>query len=529
MARLVPPVYINNNSSGEEKLFRALEKDEYSKDWIVLHSFDIPRHESQGEGEIDFVALIPHCGVMCVEVKSSSKISRKGGVWRFGSGGYRSAKGPFKQAKEAAFSLMRRVKGENPQMREVPFFPLVAFTGCNFRRLKIGGAKEWDDIDFIDAEDISSGGAARVIRRAFALQAARHKLALGAFDEKKVSEMLAILRPDFETMLTPRERALDFEARARKYTDEQFKILDSVLLNDRIAVDGLAGTGKTVLAIEYARRMSQTREVLFVTPMRRLGDHLERECRLEFPKHFAGSAEKFMENLAVLKAAHPNGFGYLVLDEAQDFVGREIFLEFDALLSGGILNGKWIMFGDYRSAAFTPESAERVRLFREKFRPALCYLNGNCRNPESVARLVERVYSGVKYGGYPDSGGDSDSGLLTRVYSSNEEQGGGIASVLEGWLKEKIPESSIAVLSMRRDFAGLSGLLKNGFWRQKLSKQQEAGKIIYSHVDDFKGLERDFVVLSDVEEVESQNSKRLFYLGATRAKISLAVFSKVPL
>ena len=59
--------------------------------------------------------------------------------------------------------------------------------------------------------------------------------------------MLELLRPDFDAMLSPRERMSEVEVQSRKYTHEQFKILDSVIVNDRIVVDGLAGTGKTVI------------------------------------------------------------------------------------------------------------------------------------------------------------------------------------------------------------------------------------------------------------------------------------------
>lgn len=528
MARLIPPVYIDNHSSGEAKIFEAFERDNFSKDWVVLHSFDLPKHLTQGEGEVDFLVLIKGCGVLCMEVKASAKISRKGGIWRYGSGNYRDARGPFKQVKDNTFSLMRRIKTASPQMRTIPFFPVVAFTNCNFRNLKIGGAKEWDDDDFIDLNDFQNGNFIPRLKQIFENKAAKHSLQLGEFVGEKFDEMLALLRPDFEAMLTPRERMQDFEVQSRKYTSEQFKILDSVILNDRIAVDGLAGTGKTVMAIEYARRMSKNASVLFVTPISSLGKYLKNECALEYPKHFVGSSAKFLEKFDEIKNAHPEGFDFLILDEAQDFVSSEIFQKFDSLLKGGILNGKWIMFGDYRAKRPDGKELENFERFKNTYRPAICKLTHNCRNPESVARLVEKVSMlDSKYQNFLKLDGDKTSQLKIVDYENADEQSAKIANRLESLLNEKTPENAIAILSMRPDMLGIQKLLNSAFWKSKLSRNEEDQKITYAYVDDFKGLEQDFVLLCDIEDLSTTENKRLFYIGATRTRVSLTIFYKM--
>ena len=527
MARLIPPVYIDNHSSGEEKIFRAFERDDFSKDWIVLHSFDLPRHNSQGEGEVDFVVLIYGRGVLCMEVKASSKISRKGGIWRYGSGNYRDARGPFKQVKDNTFSLMRRIKSGCPELKNVPFFSVVAFTNCNFRSLKIGGAKEWADDDFIDAADLSYGSVSKKLTRIFDIKAARHKLNTGDFVGEKFSLMAKLLRPDFEAMLSPRERMLDSEIKARRYTAEQFKILDSVAANDRVIVDGLAGTGKTAMAIEYARRMSKNSSVLFITPISSLGKYLKAETMLEYPRHFVGSSEKFLQKFDELKASRPGGFDFLILDEAQDFVGREIFEKFNALLKGGILNGRWIMFGDYFSKPRDASVQAKIDAFKDKYRPAICRLTCNCRNPESVARIAEKV-AGFEsgYGGcLKNSAGDGGSDLRIFSCESPDSYSAKIASVLERLTGGGAPLNSIAVLSMKSGMPSMSKLFASRLWGGKLSKSGEEGKICCSHIDDFKGLERDFVLITDVDGISEPWQRRLFYIGATRAKVSLFVFA----
>ena len=526
MARLIPPVYIDNHSSGEEKLFRAFEHDEFSKDWIVLHSFDIPKHSTQGEGEVDFVILVKGCGVFCMEVKASSKISRKGGIWRYGSGNYRDARGPFKQVKDNTFSLMRRIKGECAELRNVPFFPIVAFTNCRFRNLKIGGAKEWDDDDFIDASDLEKRGFTRMLRDIVERQAKRHGLVIGDFVGEKFSLMLELLRPDFDAMLSPRERMSEVEVQSRKYTHEQFKILDSVIANDRIVVDGLAGTGKTVMAIEYARRVSKNSSVVFVTPANSLGKYLKEEADLDYPRHFVGSSDKFLRKYDEIKSFHPDGVDFLVLDEAQDFLDRDIFEKFNSILKGGILNGKWIMFGDYFSKPYDSDWRKKFDEFKAKFRPVICKLSYNCRNPKSVAKLVGNVAQFESgYENYLNSSPDDGSDLNIYSCKSDEDAAAKIASVLESLLRDATPQNAIAVLSMKRGMPSLQKLLNSRIWGGRFSKNEEDQKITCSYVDDFKGLEQDFVLLCDVDDISTSEAKRLFYVGATRAKAGLFIFA----
>lgn len=522
MARLIPPVYVDTGSSGEAEIFKAFEGDDFSRDWIVLHSFDIPRHMTQGEGEADFVVLIPGCGVLCLEIKASAEISRRGGMWRYG--GVRDARGPFKQVRENTFSLMRRIKGENRRMRNVPFFGLAVFTRCNFRSLDLGGAKEWADIDFIDSADIASGNLTRTLKRLFLAQAERHGLSVGDFTGDKFEEMAAMMRPDFEYMMTPRERMLASDAEARKYTREQFRILDSISANERIVVDGLAGTGKTALAIEYARRFSASASVMLVTPARELGEFLADEARLP-PSGFAGSVDDFKRAFTGPGGGflRPEKFGVLVVDEAQDLVGGDFFGLMDSALEGGLAGGRWIMFGDYYSRSADFEHARLFSEFRRKYSPALCSLSENCRNPVDIARLVEAV-SGLDrgYSGFMRAG--SGSKPVVKFCGTLREETGELVGILESLLGGGVPARSIAVLKGAGEDAA-SPLLASKNWGPKFVSDYGCDGIFHGAIVDFKGLEADFVILTGLGNLGDEYSRRMFYIGATRAKSGLYILA----
>ena len=519
MAKLIPPLYVDTHSRGEEKLFRIFENDDFSADWIVLHSFDIAEHSSQAEGEVDFVVLIPGCGVMCLEIKASNSIGRKGGLWRYGGGPYADPKGPFKQLNDNTFSLMRRIKRESRDMRNVPFFGVAVFTNFNFRTQEFHGAKEWDDNDFIDSEDIANGRLTQMLRKIFLSQATKHGLRIGDFVGEKVDEMLSLLRPDFETLMSPRERIFNSDSEIRAYTSEQFKILDGLAANERIVVDGLAGTGKTVLAIEYARRMQNKGRILFLSPTKELGEFIAEESRLQAP-NFVGSFENFERKRA--NGIFPDEcFDILILDESQDFFDKKYFNTLNSALKGGLENGRWIMFGDYYSrTSIAVEAKERLL---KLYRPAIYRLSENCRTPFDIVRLAE-IVSGtdLHYTDIRRKSGQTPPEL--RFYDSVQEQTKLIASELERMTLLDAPFDSVAILSMKNE-ESMQPLLASKIWGEKFTNDFGENKIFHGKVDDFKGMEADFVFITDIESLESEEEKRLFYMAATRATSGLWVFA----
>ena len=94
-------------SAGERRVFRLLENDPATTDWTVLHSLGIARRPTGPYGEIDFVAIIPGEGIICLEVKGG-RLSCEEGVWRTMDRHGNVAtlkKSPFLQARDSMFAL----------------------------------------------------------------------------------------------------------------------------------------------------------------------------------------------------------------------------------------------------------------------------------------------------------------------------------------------------------------------------------------------------------------------------------------
>ena len=112
MARMIPAqIYEGTVSNAERRIFGLLEEDSGTKDWTVLHSLNLARRSSGPYGEIDFVAIIPNEGIVCLEVKGG-RVSCQDGVWQTKDRYDQVVKlkrSPFEQAKEGMFALRNAI------------------------------------------------------------------------------------------------------------------------------------------------------------------------------------------------------------------------------------------------------------------------------------------------------------------------------------------------------------------------------------------------------------------------------------
>ena len=88
-----------------------------------------------------------------------------------------------------------------------------------------------------------------------------------------------------------------------------------------------------------------------------------------------------------------DAFDYLVIDEAQN-LSNDVFLRLQgALLKGGIEDGNWTMFGDFKNQNLVTnhDNTESMVRLKETVRPASGALGINCRNTQEIADEVARM------------------------------------------------------------------------------------------------------------------------------------------
>ncbi|MFZ2630534.1 MAG: NERD domain-containing protein [Desulfosalsimonadaceae bacterium] len=270
MSILIPPIIADYKYEGERDIAVRLRDDPSTADWAVLHSLDIASHRSQIFGECDFVIVIPGKGVLCIEVKGCKSLKVDGGLWYYGTNPKGDSRGPFKQASEAMHSIRKYLIGKRPDLNNIVFWSGVIFPYINFEK----ASPEWHSWQVIDAGSYMS----RPIHQLFSniLDQARiilsenpkthwFRQSLSVPEIEQCRLITNILRPEFEFYETPTARRMELHETLKKYTCEQFIALDAMQANPRVIFNGPAGTGKTLLAIESARRASLCgRKTLFL-------------------------------------------------------------------------------------------------------------------------------------------------------------------------------------------------------------------------------------------------------------------------
>jgi len=546
MARMIPS-YIDDSESvsGEVEIFELL-RIEAPESWIVLHSLDLPRHVRQVEGEIDFLILIPGGAGICLEIKSHESVRRDAqGIWHLGN--HTERRGPFRQAAMAMQSLLVRLQ-EDEGILGVPFISAVGFPKCRFDV----PPTEWEDWQVFDETALTQFGVREVIERIVRNSRSKFKrvpTALWYRDELKeptetqCERILGALRPVFERQRSPKERRAENQSELRRYTEEQFKALDSLDANRRIVFSGAAGTGKTFLALESARRANASgQRALLCCYNRILGEWLEREAGPLTSSGYVGTLHKLMVSISGeshqgdrgnmnfwteelpthtvdrLLRGHPmaESFDMVAIDEAQDICTEPYLDVIDLLLKGGLKEGCFRAFGDFTHQAIFTNSNGRELLELRAQGLVRFELRENCRNRPRIGHLAA-LFSGPvnPYGEFRRKDDGVNIDILR--FDSEQSQTSALQQAIDRLRNEKHQLGDISILSPFKEGAATSQLGEPYKGWLTFASDPKVGKIRVSTVHAFKGLESTAVIVTDIRRVDRPSDRQLLYIAASRA------------
>lgn len=336
MMRLIPPLeFINPKNSRAERRVAELLSNIESADAVAYHSVHLPEHETKRMGEADFVVLWKGA-VIVVEVKGGG-VSRVDGVWRYTNRyGHTNDKpeSPWQQAQGAMFALRKTL---NNQVDD--FVNDIALVVTPDQEMP--GDPEWGSWEWAGPSDVKSAESFKRVLDRSARKARTNATNGYLYPERNLDGIRSVLRRDFDRM----RRLVDEEGRIGDEMAELFgdqaRAIEMLSENRRVRIEGGAGTGKTLLGIEWSRRFSdEGHRTAFTCKSAKLREYAARSL--------SGS------RVAVL---HPDRlpdegpFEALVIDEGQDLVNSDDIVLLDEGIKGGLEQGTWWMFLDNNNQA----------------------------------------------------------------------------------------------------------------------------------------------------------------------------------
>jgi len=553
---MIPGYCPDNAPPGEKALYAALSSNSETEGWIVLHSLGIADHESQVEGEADFAVIVPHLGVLIVEVKSHRTIDRRAdGQWKLGNDAP-TTRGPFQQAREAMHSLRDFLKKRNVDLRSIPMLYAVWFTSVRARTM-LPPDPEWHDWQVIDSEGLKAAPTA-ILRTLNAgtkhLDDKIKHFAYGGVgpDPQTADRIAAVLRPRFEIVTVPGDRRRTRESQLVSFLDEQYRALDAVADNRAVLFSGPAGSGKTFIAMEAARReVASGKRGRLLCYNRFLGKrlladmaglanltvgtfHRELLGLAGLTKVPDGANSSFWENElperaidALIDGRCPQTSDFLVIDEIQD-IARGPYLDvLDLMVTGGLKEGRLLLFGDFERQAIY-DNAQGRDVLRVRAPYLMSHkLFQNCRNLPRIGFQVN-LLSKLQPGYQADQFRRIDDGVDSLIwpYSSAADQSALLLKAVRLLQEDGFDLNEIVVLSPLRT-GSIADTTTDPWLRRVLHSADGAparkGQLLQSTIQAFKGLEAPAVIVTDITRFVP-NYESMLYVGLTRATDRLFAF-----
>lgn len=557
MATMIPPEIPSTTPSGESILFYKLRDDPGTNGWFVLHSLDIRRHRTKAEGEIDMVILIPEQGILCLEVKGC-EVSRHNGVWVYPYG--TSVEGPFRQVSRGMHSLRDDLLKRDPSLAGLLFWSAVAFTRIHFDQ----ESPEWHPWQVIDAGMLGRMPVSKIMKRIME-RAHQHVSNVHRwYDEQRsrpgkdsITRLVRLLRGDFERVVMPRSDMQRIEESIMRMTEEQYDALDSVQENPRVVIKGLAGTGKTLLAIEAAKRAARNgKNVLLLCFNRLLADWLHLSLK-DLEQAAAGSVQcrhlhgllldlagssvvvesratfwrKELPEMALNRLLSDEvpltQFDLLLVDEAQDILTEEYLDVLDLLLEGGLAGGRWGFFGDFEYQAIYLDGGAKaagnmLAELRERAPDLASFtLRVNCRNARPITDTL--VLACHIHPGYSRYLHEMEGAGVNPVFWRNPEDQYLRLEECVKELRKTFRGDEIVILSLNSDQRSCTfGLAERqpGKYTALRENRTVATGVRYASVHAFKGLESPAIIVTDIERLDRQTMD-LLYVAMSRARVRL--------
>ena len=515
----------------EENVYKALKR--LSNDWTILHGVRV--HEFSditakgkklnkkipSDMESDFILVHPEMGIIYMEVKGGS-ISIVEGAWF--SNKY-SIKNPAVQAMKAMHGFIKYLESNLPQKFNGVYLPKSSGYCVVFPSFTLGNKPidpQCHPNITIDEKDLPN-----IEKRIEGISKEHFNNA--SLGTELADWIVKLLAPTHEFKIKTKRYAnsnvLLIKEEIGRMTAEQNTVWEAFKDNRRMAIRGVAGSGKTILATEIARNLDESGlDVLLICfnePLSKWiakdveGTNIDARTFHSLCKNLAEEAgllsemdmdpnfwERDLPELLPMAAEilHKQ-FDAIIIDEGQDFYSGWYEVLEHLLRSSS--DGYFYVFADSRQDVWGVDCAIPDNFgFQYK-------LSKNVRNTREIAGKVLNIYEG-------DEEAIGASGIEPEFIevTTNNQAVGALLSTTKKYVNAGNPSDEIIILCDDED-------LKSAYRKESSSNTKTMS------IGRFKGLESTVVILflpiEQEDNIEEGYLRSLCYTGMSRANALLSV------
>lgn len=524
MAKIYPEIEEDYHGSyGEFQIFESLKQ--LPNDWYIYHSLNWKDRSKNGRitwGEADFVIFNKNYGILVIEVKSGG-ISFKDGKWlqtRLDNSEVNEMKNPFNQANRSKYKLIDEIDyklpyGDRCFIDKAVWFPSISNAELDNANLPL----EYDRKLILTKESLNNP-----LQSILSIYNFYNSTRYTMLSRNSENLILETIMPSFN--LVPSASNIKDEADYVFYqlTNEQKKVLDFISDQQTVAIQGSAGTGKTFIAVEQAKRLSADKKVLFLCFNRFLYYHLDNKCKLDNIDYYnlhtflsKYSSDDISTDDRCLKALKnidfENDLDYqaIIIDEAQD-ISDKILIEFYEICKR--LNYNLYLFYDKNQMLFQNKLPKCLEEFDCKLN-----LTKNCRNTLKIVQTINSVFNINT-----SANGFSISGVMPTFYFIENDIQDKLNNIINDYISSGFDHKDITILTLTtEEDSCLKGINRIG--KFEINHESNDSGIFFTTSKKFKGLESNIIIVIDFDASQYNDYEYMknLYVSLSRARQRLSL------
>lgn len=534
-----------NAPTAEQLVYDELKK--LPNDYIIFHSVQWVRKNLNRNFtwyENDYLIFHKDYGILLLEVKGGhcyfkdslmyqqNTVTKKVKILDEGND-------PLSQAQRGIQHFRKII--ENTALKHegsICIEPLIWFPSCIFDQSQ-NLPPNYHDVSFaiLDSNAFSSQSGVPLehcLKAIYDSYGSRRKTMLS---EQQVEWIKNLIAPDFDLIPSPSIVKTEIDNAFIRLTSEQAVLLDYIGEQWYAAIQGAAGTGKTMIAQMAAERFGKMgRKVLFLCYNSFLFRYLKSEHQkenvdyynvdtfvAEFLQMEAGSVEN---RILAYNSINIDSFPYddVVIDEAQD-LGNDEIVFFKELCE--LKDGHCFVFYDKNQVVIydKTDSHTSVKEAEHQILPWIAQsecrllLSKNCRNTIEIAKTAYSVIDYDVLQKMNDVSGEQPTILFVEKDPKQK-----LVDIINYYMQQGYKPDEIAVLTMKTEDKSITSGMKK-FHNIQFKRDPAENGVLITTARKFKGLENKVIIITDIDEICFSDSaiKKVFYVACSRATHHLSL------